>query len=82
MEFVPDPYVTCVDLGSAGAVYTQGFERKVRATGDAAKKIKRTINRKVIYPTLDDAAKILQRADYRAASRPPRPVGHMTASRR
>jgi NADH dehydrogenase len=82
VEFGPDPYVTCVDLGGAGAVYTEGFERSVRATGDAAKKIKRTINRKLIYPTLDDAAEILQRADYLAESRPPRPAEQATADRR
>ena len=78
IEFGPDPYVTCLDLGGAGAIHTEGFERTIRATGDAAKKIKRTINRELIYPTLDDAAKILQRADYLAESRPPRPVERPT----
>jgi NADH dehydrogenase len=72
VEFSPDPYVTCLDLGEAGAVYTEGFERKVRATGEAAKAIKRTINRQLIYPAVDDAAAILHRADHLTASRPPR----------
>jgi NADH:ubiquinone reductase (H+-translocating) len=74
VAFAPDPYVTCVDLGAAGAVYTEGFDRHIRATGEDAKAIKRTINRKLIYPTVDDAALILERADYMTASRPPQPV--------
>jgi NADH:quinone reductase (non-electrogenic) len=70
IEFDPDPYVTCLDLGAAGAVYTEGFERTVRATGASAKDIKRSINRELIYPPLDDAAEILRRADPYAARRP------------
>jgi NADH:ubiquinone reductase (H+-translocating) len=73
VDFAPDPYVTCLDLGRAGAVYTEGFDRAVRATGAAATAIKRKINRALIYPTLDDADRILARADYRTESRPPRP---------
>jgi NADH dehydrogenase len=73
VDFAPDPYVTCVDLGEAGAVYTQGHDRAVRATGEAGKAIKRTINCELIYPPLDDAATILARADHLAESRPPRP---------
>ena len=37
-------YVTCLDLGAWGAVYTQGWDRRVTATGAAAKETKRTIN--------------------------------------
>jgi len=70
VEFSPDPYVTCVDLGDAGAVYTEGFDREVRATGDEAKAIKRKINRQLIYPTIDDADEILRRADYLTGRRP------------
>jgi NADH dehydrogenase len=70
VEFSPDPYVTCVDLGDAGAVYTEGFDREVRATGDEAKAIKRKINRQLIYPTIDDADAILRRADYLTGRRP------------
>jgi NADH:quinone reductase (non-electrogenic) len=69
-EFEPEPYVTCLDLGHAGAVYTEGFERTVRATGSSAKQIKRRINRDLIYPPLDDAVEILRRADH-AADRSP-----------
>jgi NADH dehydrogenase len=70
VDFTPDPYVTCLDLGEAGAVYTEGFDRAIRATGEAGKAIKRKINRELIYPTLDDAEKILKRADYKTESRP------------
>jgi NADH dehydrogenase len=75
VAFDPDPYVTCLDLGEAGAVYTEGFERTIRATGEAGKKIKRKINGELIYPTVDDAEAILHRADYLTESRPPRPAG-------
>jgi NADH dehydrogenase len=74
VDFSPDPYVTCVDLGAAGAVYTEGFDRVIRATGSAGKAIKQRINRELIYPPLDDAEKILLRADYMTESRPPRPA--------
>ena len=63
-----DYYVTCVDLGSWGAVLTEGWERKVVAEGAAAKEIKRTINCQRIYPPrsggrreiLDAGAPIIQ----------------------
>ena len=45
-----DIYSTCVDLGSAGAVYTRGIKRKLLASGPAAKETKNTINRVRIYP--------------------------------
>ena len=43
-------YVTCLDLGAWGAVYTEGWDRRVSATGAAAKETKMTINRHRIYP--------------------------------
>lgn len=43
-------YVTCLDLGRAGAVFTTGRERTVVATGPEAKARKRRINTQVIYP--------------------------------
>ena len=45
-----DWYVTVLDLGPAGALYTKGFDRQVFATGASAKETKRTINRQRIYP--------------------------------
>jgi NADH:quinone reductase (non-electrogenic) len=43
-------YVTCLDLGSWGAVYTKGWNSEVISQGADAKKIKQTINRIRIYP--------------------------------
>ncbi len=45
-------YVTVLDLGRAGAVYTEGWDRAVVARGLAAKATKRTINTRRIYPPL------------------------------
>jgi NADH:ubiquinone reductase (H+-translocating) len=47
-----DWYVTVLDLGPWGAVYTEGWERQVVATGAAAKRTKEQINRQRIYPPL------------------------------
>lgn len=55
-EYHQPLYVTCLDLGSAGAVLTRGFERDdVMARGDEAKQLKQFINRSVIYPPTDTA---------------------------
>lgn len=43
-------YVTCLDLGRAGAVLTHGWDRAVQKIGADAKELKRRINRVVIYP--------------------------------
>ncbi len=45
-------YVTVLDLGPAGAVYTEGWDRTVVSTGAAAKATKQTINTRRIYPPL------------------------------
>lgn len=47
-----DWYVTVLDLGGWGALYTEGWDREVKTTGQAAKATKQTINRKRIYPPL------------------------------
>jgi NADH:ubiquinone reductase (H+-translocating) len=61
--FASTPYVTCVDLGVAGAVFTTGFERAVCRTGAAAKDAKRAINTELIYPPVDDAHALLEQAE-------------------
>jgi len=61
-DFVPGPYVTCLDLGSAGAVFTRGWDRRVMATGAVASKIKKQIN-DAIHPPVDDRVAILAAAD-------------------
>lgn len=43
-------YVTVLDLGPAGAVYTEGWDRRVAASGAEAKATKNVINRQRIYP--------------------------------
>lgn len=45
-------YVTVLDLGAAGAVYTEGWDRRVVSTGAQAKATKQVINGKRIYPPL------------------------------
>ncbi|MBS9532670.1 FAD-dependent oxidoreductase [Mycobacterium sp. M1] len=56
-------YVTVLDLGPAGAVYTQGWDRAVAAQGAAAKAVKREINTHRIYPPRDgDRAALLAAA--------------------
>jgi NADH:ubiquinone reductase (H+-translocating) len=65
------PYVTCLDLGGAGALFTTGFERTVQLSGAEGKEMKRLINQKWIYPPLDDRDQILAAADPRFSRRPP-----------
>jgi NADH:ubiquinone reductase (H+-translocating) len=43
-------YVTVLDLGPAGAVYTEGWDRLVAASGAEAKATKNVINTQRIYP--------------------------------
>jgi NADH dehydrogenase len=43
-------YVTVLDLGPAGAVYTEGWDRLVAASGAEAKATKNVINTRRIYP--------------------------------
>ena len=43
-------YVTVLDLGPAGAVYTEGWDRLVASSGAEAKATKNVINRQRIYP--------------------------------
>jgi NADH dehydrogenase len=53
-------YLTCLDLGSAGALLTCGFEReRILATGERAKQFKRFINRSLIYPPASGNASAL-----------------------
>jgi NADH:ubiquinone reductase (H+-translocating) len=58
-------YVTVLDLGPAGAVYTEGWDRVVVANGAKAKATKQTINTRRIYPPLTG-----NRTDLLAAAAP------------
>jgi NADH:quinone reductase (non-electrogenic) len=56
-------YVTCLDLGQAGALFTRGWEREVTMVGDVAKKTKQEINTAWIYPPQAKRAAALASAD-------------------
>ncbi|KRR02802.1 pyridine nucleotide-disulfide oxidoreductase [Bradyrhizobium jicamae] len=56
-------YVTCLDLGGAGALFTRGWEREVSMVGDVAKKTKQEINTVWIYPPKAERAAALASAD-------------------
>jgi NADH dehydrogenase len=60
-----DSYVTVLDLGAWGALYTVGWDRQVRATGGPAKVTKQTINHERIYPPRNGT-----RADLLASAAP------------
>ena len=60
-----DWYTTILDLGPWGAVYTEGWDRRVAAEGMAAKRTKELINRERIY-----APRSAERADILAAAAP------------
>jgi NADH dehydrogenase len=59
-------YVTCLDLGPWGAVYTEGWDRQVRMTRQEAKALKHAINTQWIYPPPADreAAFAIANPDY------------------
>src|SRR4051794_10260055 len=56
-------YVTCLDLGEAGALFTRGWDRTVELVGAAAKKTKQDINTLWIYPPPAERAAALASAD-------------------
>lgn len=56
-------YVTCLDLGAWGAVYTEGWDQAVKSVRDEAKKIKIAITNELIYPPAADKAVAFAAAD-------------------
>lgn len=62
-------YVTCLDLGAWGAVFTQGWQRNVSMAGADAKTLKNQINREWIYPPAPQRTLLL------AAAHPDRAFG-------
>jgi NADH dehydrogenase len=56
-------YVTCLDLGEAGALFTRGWDRTVEMVGEQAKKTKQEINTVWIYPPRAERAAALASAD-------------------
>jgi NADH dehydrogenase len=69
-SFSSAPYVTCLDLGDAGAVFTEGFDdhRRVKLTGYWAKRMKETINGRLIYPPLASTTAVIAEADHRPSA--------------
>ncbi|WP_216920941.1 FAD-dependent oxidoreductase [Synechococcus sp. CCAP 1479/9] len=67
-----DWYTTILDLGPWGALYTEGWERRVVATGESAKRTKRLINgERIIPPVNGDRAAILAAAAPVVQAAPP-----------
>jgi NADH dehydrogenase len=58
-----EAYVTCLDLGEAGAVFTRGWDRAVELVGAEAKALKREINTVWIYPPPASRTAALAAAD-------------------
>ncbi|WP_191058159.1 FAD-dependent oxidoreductase, partial [Geminicoccus harenae] len=58
-----ETYVTCLDLGEAGAIFTRGWDREVELLGAAAKELKREINTVWIYPPRAERTAALASAD-------------------
>lgn len=56
-------YVTCLDLGAWGAVYTEGWEQEVKSVREEAKKIKIAITNELIYPPAADKTVAFAAAD-------------------
>jgi NADH:ubiquinone reductase (H+-translocating) len=64
-------YSTILDLGGWGAVYTEGWDRQVVASGAAAKRTKEIINRQRIYPPLNGDRQALLAAAAPVVQAPP-----------
>lgn len=56
-------YVTCLDLGAWGAVYTEGWDRQLKLVKAEAKELKTQINTVWIYPPAADRRAALAAAD-------------------
>ncbi|MFW9078765.1 NAD(P)/FAD-dependent oxidoreductase [Pseudomonas sp. P2757] len=56
-------YVTCLDLGAWGAVYTEGWDRQVKLVKEEGKALKTQINTQWIYPPAADRVSALAAAD-------------------
>ena len=62
VPYAQSRYVTCLDLGRSGAVFTDGWDRRPVHRGSAAKPIKRRINNEYIYPPVPGDPAALLRA--------------------
>jgi NADH dehydrogenase len=63
IDYRQEDYVTVLDLGEWGALYMQGWDRRVIVEGAAAKRTKHEINHRRIYPPRGgDAGQLLAAA--------------------
>ncbi|MDD0972660.1 NAD(P)/FAD-dependent oxidoreductase [Pseudomonas fontis] len=56
-------YVTCLDLGAWGAVYTEGWDRQIKLVREEGKQLKSQINGVWIYPPAADRTAAWAAAD-------------------
>ncbi|MFP8735195.1 NAD(P)/FAD-dependent oxidoreductase [Klebsiella aerogenes] len=63
LPYRQETYVTCLDLGAWGAVYTEGWDQQVKLTRGEAKKVKVSIVSELIYPPKADKAAAFEIAD-------------------
>ncbi|WP_408597381.1 NAD(P)/FAD-dependent oxidoreductase [Pseudomonas sp. PLMAX] len=63
MAYSQPKYVTCLDLGAWGAVFTEGWDRQVKLVKQEAKELKTQINTMWIYPPAADRVAALAAAD-------------------
>ena len=63
LPYRQENYVTCLDLGAWGAVYTEGWEQQVKYVREEGKKIKVSINSELIYPPKANRESALAAAD-------------------
>ncbi|MDI1283828.1 MAG: FAD-dependent oxidoreductase [Reyranella sp.] len=68
-------YVTILDLGPWGAVYTEGWDRKLVSRGAAAKRTKELINRERIYPPRSGERRVILEAAAPTVQAPPARLG-------
>lgn len=63
INYRQENYVTCLDLGSWGAVYTEGWDQQVKMVKEDAKALKISITNELIYPPKADMNIIIEQAD-------------------
>jgi NADH:ubiquinone reductase (H+-translocating) len=73
-----DWYVTVLDLGAWGALYTGGWDRRVISAGQEAKGVKQTINQKRIYPPRTGRSEDIFASAAPTVQRPPQYPGTST----
>lgn len=69
LPYRQERYVTCLDLGRSGTVFTRGWDRTVDMTGDEAASLKRAINTQWIYPPQGSREDIIAASDIAHAIR-------------